>query len=339
MLFALLHLHDAPPAVTPQRSLNHFTKILATAPEPLYDAVAMSAATIREGRTMHALRLLLSLSAYAAFALRLCPAQEPAEKPPAQEKTSPADNELAEQRLKFMKEALGRYELRLGPDRTPAKLLATPLLRWSNPVSGVQDGLVGLYTTGGRPTAVVQFAFHHQQFQVHEFYAVTPVEFEMLRGAESIWKPAKAIFAFQDLKDGPPPAKSTNLRLTQMRQIAAEFTVTDKFGWDKPETQILRLMPQPLHRYTDEAAGVVEGALFSFAMGTNPEAVLLLELVQNGDALKWQFGFAPMTIYELKATRKDEKVWSIGERKIFNSYDTPFRVGPYPPEPDEVIPK
>lgn len=318
---------------------NHPAKILATVPDCLYDAVAMSVATIRKGSTMHTLLLLLSLSAFAAFALPFCPAQDPAGKPDAAGKVAPEDPELAEQRLKFMQEALGRYEFLVGPDQTPVKLLPTPLLHWTNPVTGVHDGLAGLYTAGGRPVAVAQFAFQKREVLIHEFYSLTPGDLEMRRGTRSVWKPAKPAFAFQELKDGPPPARSSNLQLAQMRKIAAEFTVTDEFGWDKPETQILRLMPQPLHRYKDEAAGVVEGALFAYAMGTNPEAVILLELIRDGEALKWQFGFAPMTIYELKATRNDVQVWSVSPRKFYNAYDKSSHMGKYPPEPGEVIPK
>ena len=250
---------------------------------------------------------------------------------------SPAEKVQSERRLEFMTRALGRYEVSVGKENKPAPLLPKPVLRWSNPVSGVKDGIVGMYTTGGRPTVIVQFAFHDKEGQVHEFYSVTEEPFEMTRG-QSVWKPAASIFAFQDLKDGPPPAKTARLRLPQMRQIASEFTVIDDFGWDKKEKQYLRLLGQPLHRYTDEANGVIDGAIFTYTMGTNPEANLVLELVKSGESSKWQFGFSPMTIYPLTAKRNDKVVWEIEERKIFNSYDRGFRVGNYPHEPGEIIP-
>lgn len=264
-----------------------------------------------------------------------------AAKKEAEEKGEPtaAEKLLAEQRLKFMTSALDRYKIYVGQDRELAPLLPNPVLRWANPVSGVKDGIVGVYSSGGRPTAIVQFAFHGKAFQVHEFYSMTTDSFDMERNSSSVWKPAKPAFAFQDLKDGPKPAKTDRLRLPQMRQIASEFTVVDDFGWDKKEKQHLRLLSQPLLRYTDEERGVVDGALFTYSMGTNPEANLLLELVKSGDSLKWQFGFSPMTIYALTATYKESPVWEIGERKVFNSYDTPFRVGPYPAEPGEIVPE
>jgi hypothetical protein len=40
---------------------------------------------------------------------------------------------------------------------------------------------------------------------------------------------------------------------------------------------VLRLLPTPLHRYASEASGIIDGALFSMAHGTNPEILLQLE--------------------------------------------------------------
>lgn len=265
-----------------------------------------------------------------------------AEQPQAGEKDSatPAEKLQAEQRLKFMIEGLKQNELFVGKDRTSAALLPHPALRWSNPVSDVKDGIVGVYVAPtGRPVAVVQFTFHSKAFQVNEFYSVTTESFEMRRGNRSLWKPAKAIFAWQELNDGPSPAKTPQLRLTQMRQIAGEFDVTDNFGAQQKEKQHLRLLAKPLLRYTDEAHDVIDGAVFAYTMGTDPEANLVLELVRSGESSKWQFAFSPMSIYALTASRKNQLVWEIGERQIFNSYDTPFRVGPYPQRPGENIPE
>jgi len=78
--------------------------------------------------------------------------------------------------------------------------------------------------------------------------------------------------------------------------------------------------------------------LFAYAPGTDPEALLVLELIQSDEKLGWKYGFAPMNIDELKASRKNSEDWTIGERKVFNTYDTSFRVGPYRPQPGQEIP-
>jgi hypothetical protein len=51
------------------------------------------------------------------------------------------------------------------------------------------------------------------------------------------------------------------------------------------------LRTQPIDRYENRDEGIVDGAAFVFAYGTNPELLLLLEC----DASGWQFGLARMS--------------------------------------------
>ena len=58
-----------------------------------------------------------------------------------------------------------------------------------------------------------------------------------------------------------------------MRSIARRYSATIQTQ-DESE---LRLMEQPLFRYAESTAGVVDGAIFDFAMTNDPELLLLLE--------------------------------------------------------------
>jgi hypothetical protein len=51
------------------------------------------------------------------------------------------------------------------------------------------------------------------------------------------------------------------------------------------------MLSQPIDRYEDTAAGIIDGAAFVFAYGTNPELLLLLEC----DASGWRFAAARMS--------------------------------------------
>ena len=56
--------------------------------------------------------------------------------------------------------------------------------------------------------------------------------------------------------------------------MAEEFSATDDFlrgGWSQ-----LRLLPKPWHRYGKGGSGVEDGALFAFAIGTDPEVFLMI---------------------------------------------------------------
>jgi hypothetical protein len=47
-----------------------------------------------------------------------------------------------------------------------------------------------------------------------------------------------------------------------------------------------RLLPQPIDRYRGAEAGALDGAVFAFANGTNPELGLILECTEQA----WSYG-------------------------------------------------
>lgn len=98
----------------------------------------------------------------------------------------------------------------------------------------------------------------------------------------------------------------------------AEFEVWDDHGWTRTVRQKLRLLRQPIHRYSDSSKGVVDGAVFSFALANDPEALLILEAIEDEDGIKWQYAFSPVTIYALEAHRNNQLAWSVEERRVFN---------------------
>src|SRR2546425_391235 len=66
----------------------------------------------------------------------------------------------------------------------------------------------------------------------------------------------------------------------------------------------LRRLARPLPSYRDEDAGILEGGLFAFANGTNPELLLFIEARQGkGKSSKpvWQFGVGRASYAQLHA--------------------------------------
>jgi hypothetical protein len=100
------------------------------------------------------------------------------------------------------------------------------------------------------------------------------------------------------------------VRLRQMKTLASQFSST-MLGWraDNSDREVLRLLPQPLYRYESKRSDVLDGAVFAFVQGTDPESVLLIEAVHTGDGLEWQFAFARRTSGELEGRHKDVVVW------------------------------
>ena len=130
----------------------------------------------------------------------------------------------------------------------------------------------------------------------------------------------KRPFKFRESAGAPAPAETAAERLRQMKALAGKFsaTYTNPSGTQPLD---LRLLVQPVFRFEAGAdPRGPDGAVFVFANGTNPMAVLLLETRQVGESRKWHYAFA-RTASGAVAARYDEKeVFSV------KSYD--FRTDP-----------
>ena len=111
------------------------------------------------------------------------------------------------------------------------------------------------------------------------------------------------------IPDAPKPGSTAVARLTQMRTLAAQYSVTGMYGKMKEE---LRLLPAPIYRYASEKQGVTDGALFAFARGTDPDAFLMIEARKVGDGVEWQHAFVRFCGHcSLRALREDREVWQV----------------------------
>ena len=73
----------------------------------------------------------------------------------------------------------------------------------------------------------------------------------------------------------------------------------------------LRLLPQPIHRYSAPKQGIHSGALFAFVHGTDPEIWLLIEARgEDAEKVRWQYAVTRMTSSEVRLKHGDKKVWS-----------------------------
>src|SRR4029077_11993940 len=109
------------------------------------------------------------------------------------------------------------------------------------------------------------------------------------------------------------PADSASGRLRQMKAVAEKFTaaVDQNEAFQTPEQ--LRLLTTPMYRYSASSHGILDGAMFAFVQGTNPEVLLLVEAQGANPAERaWRYGFARMSSYNLRVRRGEQTVW---ERK------------------------
>jgi len=113
-------------------------------------------------------------------------------------------------------------------------------------------------------------------------------------GVVPAWTPQKGGIQYNPVSDTPVPAKSANSRLVQMRRLSRNFTATILRS-NVEGQRSLRLLAQPIYRYKSESANILDGALFTFVMGTDPEVILLIEAVETAGSLRWQYAVARFT--------------------------------------------
>jgi len=215
--------------------------------------------------------------------------------------------------LQKMKLSAAQYKLFPADDRErPFKFVEAPVLRWANPVGGAKDGTVFVWTDRGRPQAVLQLFTYDDDHFSHEWQSLADRPLTAERAGAAVWTPAEPALQFQELKDVDVPAATAGGRLRQMKSLAAKFSSTFTGFAQSPTPVELRLLTQPLYRYEPGAdSKLVDGALFAFAQGTDPQMLLALEARTDGTTPRWEFAFARMASGSVVGRYGQKEVYSV----------------------------
>jgi hypothetical protein len=249
----------------------------------------------------------LVLAILALFMVGICH-KVAAEDPPG-EATKKTDE--AEKIRKVIDDVLGRHAVFPSPE-SKEPLQVIPALRWSNNTRGTLNALTVLYVRKGRPYAVACL-FPYDRGMIHDFQSLCR-ESDIIvarRGDETVWRPEKAGVTYVPIPDAPAPKASRAERLLQMKQLSDRFEST-MLGWkaDTNDQEKLRLLPRPIYRYEPEKGPVVDGAVFAFVQGTDPESILLIELVQEEGQQRWVYAWARRTAGKLEGRLDGKVVWT-----------------------------
>jgi hypothetical protein len=205
------------------------------------------------------------------------------------------------------------YDMRLQSEpNVPLKLIEKPLLHWGNPARTGEDGAVFIWESHGRPQVIGSiFTYKIQEVRTkHEFQSLAFEPLVAKFHAQVTWTPQQAGVQFRPIPDAPAPAENGRQRTVQLKALAREFSarMTDlKEG----TTDELRLMPNPLYRYEAPSPPVVDGAIFAFAVGTDPEVLLLIEARTHDKGPRWEYAFARSHYVYLRGYLRGEEVWHV----------------------------
>lgn len=184
-------------------------------------------------------------------------------------------------------------------------------LRWDNNSRGSESGLTAVYVRHGRPEAVV-CVYPWSGRLVHDFGSLSRERVAGRHENQVFWETDRPGVEFRPIPDAEPPAQSRAARLRQLKQLARTRFAGTLVGWkaDDSDRQELRLLPRPLYRYEPSTEGTLDGAVFAFAMGVDPELLLLLEAVSDSSGPHWEYAFVRRTSGELQGRLDQSVVWT-----------------------------
>jgi hypothetical protein len=227
-----------------------------------------------------------------------------------------ADEAYRASQLNRMKSIAEKFEVdaALGAKPVKAKLMSNPLLKYNDSTRRNHESTLWLWTERELPSALMAVEFYPNLPRgprwLFEIVSLSNSKIGVAHSGGWKWQAKQPGVKRQPLPGDLKPADKPALRLSQARQIRQRFAAHEK---DDTVGRIeLRPLSTPLYRYADEETGVIDGAVFAFANGTNPEVLLLLE-AQRDAATKqpiWTYGFAQMTGAEVSASLDEREVWS-----------------------------
>lgn len=254
----------------------------------------------------------LSLLALLCHAVAICPSLLP-----AQDKEATPDDERAAH-LARMKAVAG--SIRLLADSADAesavKLADEPVLRYTDDTRENRESSLWIWSSGGRPTAILAVELYPRPPKgprwLVEIASLSERRIAAKHVSDLDWAAKAPGLEWMPLADAEAPAEKAPRRLAQMKAICRTFTAHES-AVIEGRVQ-LRQLASPLVRYADQTAGILDGAIFAFANGTNPEVLLVLEAHgAEGAAPRWRCAFAQMTGGAVAVERDGKEIWKCGE--------------------------
>lgn len=202
-----------------------------------------------------------------------------------------------------------------GDTLKPARVVAEPLFRYSDPQRQIIDGTMWVWTIDELPVITMKLECcslpepeRRWLFNVGSTSSkLIDVKWPFGHRFES----KKPGLKFQQLEAGPELSESKSGRLLQLKQLSRKFSATMLGAAGPDDKSEMRLLPTPLFRYSSRVGRVTDGALFGHsATGTNPDAMVAIQWREEGTTGHWEFACMGTTTGGLQIRLENKEVWS-----------------------------
>lgn len=223
-----------------------------------------------------------------------------------------------EENLKVMEERIADVKVRLVSKATEsdAELVPRPLFHYTDQPRRITDATLWGWVAHGRLVAACKIERYDHENAANQwlycFGSLAPALVEAEWSSGHAFSAKKPGIGLAHITTAPSPAAGRPARLRQMKEIADHFSATLIDATLGDRRQEMRLLPRPIYRYDQPVGDLRDGGVFGLTTnGTNPDAILVVELHQNGDSNgEWKFGVAGMTTGGLSVKFDDKEVWS-----------------------------
>lgn len=191
----------------------------------------------------------------------------------AQEAAEPAPQQDREARLKQAAAHVAVLEVRLADGGDVVPRVQRPLFIFGDSTRSNGDGTLWAWGEKGRPLVLLE-TYRNTAAGGPRANAITLTSTHRVAltvPSVGRWLPEKSQIEPAPLPDAPPPAERDSSRLRQLKEQARRFTAHE--FWDPDNSRFeLRLLVQPVHRYTDEKNGLVDGRRSFWRMARIPRS-------------------------------------------------------------------
>jgi hypothetical protein len=218
-------------------------------------------------------------------------------------------------------------------------VIPDPLFRSQDSTRGEFDGTIWGYGKTGRPAALLTLILQATGNGTHKWLyemnslASRPVQ-ARIPGIPVAWSTRQSGVEMLDIPKAPVAAENDAGRTRQIRELSSRFTGFEMLASEangKLERFELRLLPRPIHRYSDPEKGLIDGAIFLMTHSTNPEIIMVIELTRDGETSVWKSGFARCAFAEVHVELDGKDVWTQPHLQFTGSsdpYSMFFRTAP-----------
>lgn len=214
--------------------------------------------------------------------------------------------------VRTMQAVAGGFKVVREPDdgKSECKMSKASILNWTDHARHpelIMPGTTWIWHNHGRPQIIGEIYGRTESVGHWNFFACTVSGDRLTLSDGSTKRSTKQNYDPKEIPRSSGVAKTRTARFLQMGRLARRFD-GHQFWEGRFE---LRLLPQPIYRYENRAAGIIDGAVYALVHGTNPEVLLLIEANARDDGpARWTVCFGSLAAARCVVRLDGEEFWT-----------------------------